>query len=94
MTTCSVQPSVTCGVRSVVDAGVAAAVLARAAAVAVRGAAEVGGVRVTRSAVKLRAAPPVLSHSARTARHNLQSGYSNIFVYILFLNIFAARKYF
>ena len=80
-----VQPSVTCGVWSVVDAGVAAAVLARAAAVAVGGAAEVCGVRVTRSAVKLRAAAPVLSHSARTAGHNLHSGYSNIF---------AARKYF
>ena len=45
--------------------------LARAAAVAVGGAAEVGGVRVTRSAVKLRAAATVLSHSARTAGHNL-----------------------
>ena len=66
-----VGASVTCGVWSVVDAGVAAAVLARAAAVAVGGAAEVGRVRVTRSAVKLRAAPSVLSHPARTAGHNL-----------------------
>ena len=66
-----VGASVTCGVWSVVDAGVAAAVLARAAAVAVGGAAEVGGVRVTRRAVKLRAAPSVLPNSTRTTGHNL-----------------------
>ena len=45
--------------------------LARAAAVAVGGAAEVGGVRVTRRAVKLRAAPSVLPNSTRTTGHNL-----------------------
>ena len=45
--------------------------LARAAAVAVGGAAEVGGVRVTRSAVKLCAASPVLPHPARNPGHNL-----------------------
>ena len=65
--------------------------LARAAAVAVGGAAEVGGVRVTRSAVKLRAAPSVLPNSTHTTGHNLDIQiffhWSNIFYVQIFSDL-------